>query len=103
MEARNDAINNGRRQPAPHCANAGALGGVVLGAWAALVPFIGPYFDFAYTPAMNEAWMWTAERGYMEVARPETPARRPACHRHRVGNAGVAAMSAMARSGSPPS
>ena len=49
----------------------GALSGlllVVLGAWAALVPFIGPYFDFAYTPAPNLAWMWTAERGYMEVA-----------------------------------
>ena len=49
----------------------GALSGVllvVLGAWAALVPFIGPYFDFAYTPATNQAWMWTAERGYMEVA-----------------------------------
>jgi hypothetical protein len=49
----------------------GALSGlllVVLGAWAALVPFIGPYFDFAYTPSANQAWMWTAERGYMEVA-----------------------------------
>jgi len=48
----------------------GALSGVllvVLGAWAALVPFIGPYFDFAYTPSANQAWMWTAERGYMEV------------------------------------
>jgi hypothetical protein len=49
----------------------GALSGVVLvvlGAWAALVPFIGPYFDFAYTPSADQAWMWTAERGYMEVA-----------------------------------
>ena len=46
----------------------GALSGVVLvvlGAWAALVPFIGPYFDFAYTPSANQAWIWTAERGYM--------------------------------------
>ena len=40
----------------------------MLGAWAALVPFIGPYFDFAYTPSANQAWMWMAERGYMEVA-----------------------------------
>jgi hypothetical protein len=31
----------------------GALSGVVLvllGAWGALIPFIGPYFQFAYTP-----------------------------------------------------
>ena len=49
----------------------GALSGlllVLLGAWAALVPFIGPYFDFAFTPSPNNAWTWTAERGYMEVA-----------------------------------
>lgn len=49
----------------------GALSGlllVLLGAWAGLVPFIGPYFDFAFTPSPNDAWMWTAERGYMEVA-----------------------------------
>jgi hypothetical protein len=49
----------------------GALSGlllVILGAWAALVPFIGPYFDFAFTPSPNNAWTWTAERGYMEVA-----------------------------------
>jgi hypothetical protein len=41
---------------------------VLLGAWAGLVPFIGPYFDFAFTPSPEDAWAWTAERGYMEVA-----------------------------------
>jgi hypothetical protein len=48
----------------------GALSGfalVVLGAWAALVPFIGPYFDFAFTPAPNDAWHWTSGRGWLEL------------------------------------
>jgi hypothetical protein len=48
----------------------GALSGVlliVLGAWAALVPMIGPYFNLAYTPAPNDAWHWTAARGWFEV------------------------------------
>jgi hypothetical protein len=40
---------------------------VVLGAWAALVPFIGPYFDFAFSPAPTDAWHWTADRGWLEV------------------------------------
>jgi hypothetical protein len=49
----------------------GALGGflvLILGAWAAIVPFIGPYLNFAYTPATNTAWHWTAARGWLEVA-----------------------------------
>jgi hypothetical protein len=48
----------------------GALGGgllLVLGAWAGLVAFIGPYFDFAFTPDPDDAWHWTAARGYLEV------------------------------------
>lgn len=48
----------------------GAMSGVllvVLGAWAALAPMIGPYFDLAYTPAPNDAWHWTAARGWLEV------------------------------------
>jgi hypothetical protein len=40
---------------------------VIAGAWAALVPFIGPYFNLAYTPAPIEAWYWTAARGWLEV------------------------------------
>lgn len=46
----------------------GALGGlliIALGAWGALVPFVGPYFDFAFTP--DQAWVWTAGRGWLEV------------------------------------
>jgi hypothetical protein len=40
---------------------------LVLGAWAALAPMIGPYIDVAYTPAPNDAWHWTAARGWLEV------------------------------------
>ncbi|MFC6010793.1 hypothetical protein [Nocardia lasii] len=46
----------------------GALGGLavlLLGIWGALIPFIGPYFDFAYTP--DRAWAWSAARGWLEV------------------------------------
>lgn len=48
----------------------GALSGVLLlavGAWAALVPMIGPYFDVAYTPNPDDAWHWTGGRGLYEV------------------------------------
>jgi hypothetical protein len=48
----------------------GALSGialVVLGIWTALIPFVGPYFNFAITPAPNSAWYWTAGRGWLEV------------------------------------
>ncbi len=60
-------IRAGRRRVAR---SRGALSGsvlVVLGAWAALVPFIGPYFDLAFTPQPNNAWHWTAARGWLEV------------------------------------
>lgn len=46
----------------------GALSGILLiifGAWAAIIPFIGPLFFYAYTPA--KAWDWTAARGWLEV------------------------------------
>lgn len=49
----------------------GAMSGIlllVLGAWAAIVPFVGPYIDVAYTPLPNDAWHWTAARGWLEVA-----------------------------------
>jgi hypothetical protein len=38
---------------------------LVLGAWGALAPFIGPTFNFAFTP--DKAWTWTAARGWYEV------------------------------------
>ena len=38
---------------------------ILLGAWGALIPFVGPYFDFAFTP--DQAWAWTDARGWLEV------------------------------------
>lgn len=38
---------------------------VLLGAWGALAPFIGPSFNFALTP--DTSWKWTAARGWYEV------------------------------------
>jgi hypothetical protein len=46
----------------------GAASGVlliVLGVWGALIPFVGPYFDFGYSP--DAAWLWTEARGWLEV------------------------------------
>lgn len=38
---------------------------VLLGAWAGLAPFIGPYFNFAYTPDTN--WTYTSGRLWLEI------------------------------------
>src|SRR5262249_55633459 len=38
---------------------------VILGAWGALIPFVGPHFNFAYTPGQD--WVWSAGRGWLEV------------------------------------
>jgi len=46
----------------------GALSGlllVLLGIWGALVPFVGPYFHYAYTP--DQAWRATSGRMWLEV------------------------------------
>jgi hypothetical protein len=46
----------------------GAVSGillVLLGAWGALIPFVGPHFNFAYTP--DQEWTWTSARGWLEV------------------------------------
>lgn len=46
----------------------GALSGfllLLLGIWGALIPFVGPYFNYAYTP--NSAWTWTAGRFWLEL------------------------------------
>jgi hypothetical protein len=46
----------------------GAMSGILLillGAWGALVPFVGPYFDFAFSP--DRAWAWTDARGWLQV------------------------------------
>ena len=38
---------------------------VLLGLWGALIPFVGPYVNFAYDP--NTPWSWTPARGWLEV------------------------------------
>ncbi len=38
---------------------------VLLGAWGALIPFIGPYFHYAYTP--DKAWTYTTGRLWLEI------------------------------------
>ncbi|WP_148302354.1 hypothetical protein [Tomitella biformata] len=48
----------------------GALCGVIvmlLGLWGALIPFVGPYFNFSFTPDPDTAWVWTSARGWLEV------------------------------------
>jgi hypothetical protein len=46
----------------------GALSGfllVLLGIWGALIPFVGPYFHYAYSP--DQAWRVTSGRMWLEV------------------------------------
>jgi hypothetical protein len=46
----------------------GALSGlllIILGVWGAAIPFIGPYFHFAYTP--DQVWVWSTARAWLEV------------------------------------
>ncbi|HUB37649.1 MAG TPA: hypothetical protein VMA72_02230 [Streptosporangiaceae bacterium] len=46
----------------------GALSGlllVLLGVWGALIPFIGPYFNYAYTP--DHVWTATSGRVWLDV------------------------------------
>lgn len=38
---------------------------VLLGLWGALIPFIGPYFHYAYTP--DTTWTYTTARLWLEI------------------------------------
>jgi hypothetical protein len=38
---------------------------VLLGLWGALIPFVGPYFHYAYTP--DTAWTYTTARLWLEI------------------------------------
>jgi hypothetical protein len=40
---------------------------VFLGVWGALIPCIGLYFSFSFTP--DGSWTWSAGRGWLEVLR----------------------------------
>src|SRR3954447_19923929 len=37
----------------------------ILGAWGALIPFIGPYFD--YSIGSSDTWHWTTNRLWLSV------------------------------------
>jgi hypothetical protein len=46
----------------------GALSGfilILLGLWGAFIPFIGPYFNYAYTP--DQAWTYNTGRLWLEI------------------------------------
>ena len=46
----------------------GALSGlllILLGLWGALIPFVGPYFHYAYTP--DTGWTYTTARLWLEI------------------------------------
>jgi hypothetical protein len=46
----------------------GAVSGLllmILGAWGALVPFIGPYFDLVIGP--DDTWNWSSDRFWLSV------------------------------------
>ncbi|MBF6205244.1 MULTISPECIES: hypothetical protein [Nocardia] len=63
-----DNVSAGRGHPVRIPRSRGALGGLavlLLGVWGALIPFLGPYFDFAFTP--DEPWVWTSARGWLQV------------------------------------
>jgi hypothetical protein len=61
-----DPLSGGRMRMARSRGLAGGVLLLILGAWAAIVPFIGNYLNFAYTP--TSTWTWTAGRGWYEVA-----------------------------------
>ncbi len=49
-------------------ANRGRTSGILLmllGAWGALIPFVGPYLGYAYTP--DKAWAYTSGRLWLSV------------------------------------
>ncbi|MFI2280827.1 hypothetical protein [Nocardia beijingensis] len=63
-----DTVHAGHGRPLRIPRSRGALGGLavlLLGFWGALIPFIGPYFDFAFTP--DDPWVWTEARGWLQV------------------------------------
>ena len=46
----------------------GIFGGLLvalLGIWGGIIPFVGPYFNYAYTP--NTAWSYNTGRLYLEI------------------------------------
>ncbi|SPM37289.1 hypothetical protein BN000_05510 [Mycobacterium rhizamassiliense] len=65
MKREEDYRAGGLRMPRSRGAISGLLL-IILGAWGALIPFVGPRFNFAYTP--DQDWAWSTARGWLEVA-----------------------------------
>lgn len=65
MKYAQDGRTRGLSMPRSRGAVSGLLL-VILGAWGALIPFVGPHFNFAYTP--DRDWAWSTARGWLEVA-----------------------------------
>src|SRR5512139_391378 len=63
--SRRDFMSGMLRVPRSRGALSGALL-ILLGLWGGLVAFVGPYFDFAYTP--DDPWVFTADRLWMQIA-----------------------------------
>ena len=60
--------SRGRRGTMEIPRSRGAVSGllvIALGVWGALVPFVGPLFDFAFSP--DRPWAWTSGRGWLQV------------------------------------
>lgn len=64
MKYAEDDYSRGLSMPRSRGAVSGLLL-VILGAWGALIPFVGPHFNFAYTP--DKDWAWSTARGWLEV------------------------------------
>jgi hypothetical protein len=60
-----DRVDGGRMRIARSRGAASGFLVIVLGLWGALVPFVGPTFDFAYDPDLGSAW--SGPRGWLEV------------------------------------
>lgn len=57
-----------RTNPLVMARSRGAVTGpllMVLGVWAAIIPFIGHSFGYGFTP--DNTWTWTTARGWLEV------------------------------------
>jgi hypothetical protein len=65
MKYAEDGQTRGLSMPRSRGAVSGLLL-VILGAWGALIPFVGPHFNFAYTP--DRDWAWSTARAWLEVA-----------------------------------
>ena len=65
MKRAGDYRASGLRMPRSRGAISGLIL-IILGAWGALIPFVGPHFNFAYTP--DQDWAWSTARGWLEVA-----------------------------------